>query len=153
MKWKVTKHENSDIIEKAILFFGKKSTGEVLFHGAMNPISKRPAAYRIFGERIRAYWDGLDYKVELKNLQFNDTVSFTLLVTQTLDNRLEQRGNPMLKTVTITRVDGMKICLCFRSLIIIFFAFRWFFVRNIVTLHYFLKVDLVLTQFLVCLKF
>ena len=124
VKWKVTKHENSDIIEKAILFFGKKSTGEVLFHGAMNPISKRPAAYRIFGERIRAYWDGLDYKVELKNLQFNDTVSFTLLVTQTLDNRLEQRGNPMLKTVTIIGVYGMKICLCFRSLIIIFFAFR-----------------------------
>ena len=111
VKWRVTKHEKSDIIEKAILFFGKKSTGEVLFHGTMNPISKRPAAHRIFGVRIHAYWDGLDYKVELKNLQYNDTVSLTLLVTQTLSNRLEQRGHPMLKTITITRVYGMKIYL------------------------------------------
>ena len=107
MKWKVTKYEDSDIIQSAILIFGKNSTGEVLFHGAINPIPKLPAAHRIFGERINAYWDGLDYNLELKNLQYNDTVSFTFLVTQTLSNRFERRGGAILKTISITRVYGM----------------------------------------------
>ena len=47
MKWKVTKYEDSGIIQSAILIFGKNSTGEVLFRGARNPIPKLPAAHRI----------------------------------------------------------------------------------------------------------
>ena len=108
LTWTVQKLMESDKIESATLFLGKKTGGDILFRGAVNPVSKLQEASNIFGERITANWSGLMYNVELKKLQYSDTFSFTLLVTQTSEDFSVAR-NRTFSTISITKVKGMFI--------------------------------------------
>ena len=109
LTWTVIKFLETDVIESATLFLvGDTGSQKLLFRGIANPLQKEPDAENVFGERIAATWSGLTYNLELKNLQYNDTVSFTLLVVQTAKDFLTPR-NRTLKTITITNVVGMYI--------------------------------------------
>ena len=108
LAWAVKKVMESDKIESATLFLGNIHGGEILFRGSVNPVSKLSSASKIFGERITAAWFGLTYKLELKNLQYNDTVSFTLLVTQTSEDFSIAR-NRTFATISITEVKGIYV--------------------------------------------
>ena len=107
LKWTVKKLRDSDKIQSAALVLGKSTTdGKELFQG-VHKVVKRSDATKIFGDRIEAWWDGLDFILQLKNIQDQDTASFTLVVSQTKSDLLTPIGKPISRTISITKVNGM----------------------------------------------
>ena len=115
LNWTVKKVRDSDKIESAALLLGKNtSDGKELFQGVYD-VGKSSYANKKFGDRIKAWWDGLDFKLRLKNIQHHDTVSFTLVVSQTKSDLKTPVGKPISKTISITTVNGTYMlfeCLC-----------------------------------------
>ena len=106
LKWTVKKVRDSDKIQSAALVLGKSTTdGKELFQG-IHKVIKRSYATKRFGDRIEAWWDGLDFILRLKNIQDHDTVSFTLVVSQTKSDPLIHVGKPISRTISITEVNG-----------------------------------------------
>ena len=107
MTWTVKKCEKSDNVASAVLVLGKNTSEEALFEGVHNPPYKKRAA-TIFGGRINGNWDGPNFTIQLQNLQCNDTVSFTFVVSVSAKDRVIDRGKAS-RTITITEVNGMYV--------------------------------------------
>ena len=111
LTWTIAKFIETDVIESAVLFLSVYTDSrKPLFTDITNPVNKLQYASKHFGERITVTWSGLTYHLELKNLRYSDTVSFTLLVAQVATDFITQR-NRTLKTITITDVKGIFLCL------------------------------------------
>ena len=106
MTWTVKKFE-SDIVESAVLVLGKSTSGQALFQGVHNPLNKGPA-FGMFGGRINASWDDPNFTMQIQNLQCNDTVSFTLVVSVSAKDHVTNRRRAN-KTITIIKVNGMNV--------------------------------------------
>ena len=105
LKWTLVKKEETDKVQSSILFFGKEVTGATLFTGSTAGVQEEDSAKELFGGRISASWIGLTYVVTVANLQYNDTVSFTLFIIQRAAIVTEKRPD-VNKTITISAVNG-----------------------------------------------
>ena len=105
MIWTLLKEENTDVVQNSELFMeGRKE--KTLFRGVPNALVTLPLAKEKFGNRIRLTLNEEKWILELKELNFNDTVSFTLLVSLTTRDRITPRGDPLIETITISNVES-----------------------------------------------
>ena len=108
MVWTLVKEESTDVIQNSELFMeGRKE--KTLFRGVPNALIKLPLAEKKFGDRINLTLNEDKWILELKELNFNDTVSFTLLVSLTARDRITSRGDPLMETITISNVESKHI--------------------------------------------
>lgn len=101
MSWTV----NTSQSFTAYLFIQKNSQGRtVLIRGGKDQVTKTNDAKRIFHDRLTVAWIGLTFKLELKNLQQNDTGNFIFLIYITDPSSRMARAS---KTIKLTVIKGM----------------------------------------------
>ena len=104
IKWTLTKVDETDQVSSTRLFLGNFTENKVLYEGVQRLI-KQDLAKDIFGERMQASFKEPVYTLTLRNLSFNDTYTFTLIIFQEIQGTITPR--PVIaKSVAISEVRG-----------------------------------------------
>ena len=103
--WTLNKALQTDKVADTRLFLGNFTEEKLLYRG-VNILAKQALAEEIFGDRIQAFFKEPHYTLTLSNLRFNDTFTFTLVVTQEIQGTITPRP-AVSKSVTIIEVRGM----------------------------------------------
>ena len=102
--WSVIKKGQSDLISSTRLYATSLTRTNLLYQG-VTALSKQNSANLWFGDRIQIRYNEPKYTLSLTDLHFNDTVTFTLVVTLE-DANLILVSN-ILKSTKIIAVTGM----------------------------------------------
>lgn len=103
--WSVIKKGQNDLISSTRLYLGTSLTRTNLLYQGVTALSKQNSANLWFGDRIQIRYNEPKYTQSLTDLHFNDTVTFTLVVTLE-DANLNLVSN-IVKSTKIIAVTGM----------------------------------------------
>ena len=104
--WTITKVEPTDRVINTRLYIGTDFNQENVLYYGLPPLTKADVA-KTFGGRIKVTFDDPKFKLTLSNLNFKDTVTFTLVIS-TEDDSFNSRPNS-IKSIKITEVRGEEI--------------------------------------------
>ena len=103
--WTIMKVEPSDKVTNTRLYIGTNFTTEKLLYegsGAAD-LAEGDAAER-FGNRMKATFEDPKYTLTLSNLNYNDTITFTLVVN--LEDASLNPRQPSIRSIKIIKVRG-----------------------------------------------
>ena len=102
--WTLTKEDKTDKVLTTRLFLGNFTESKLLYEG-VKTLTKQDLAKDIFRERIQASFEEPVYTLTLRNLSFNDTYTFTLVIFQQIQGTINLRPT-VVKSVSISEVKG-----------------------------------------------
>ena len=103
--WTVIKKEQSDLILNTRLYLATLLTRTNLLYQGVTALFKQNSANLQLGDRIQVRFKESKYTLLLTNLQFNDTVTFTLVVS--LEDATLNPLPSIVKSTKIVAVTGM----------------------------------------------